>query len=199
MAAPPAAGNRSPGRCSIRTCSTAPGRSVPDQKAFYPNSPWKTTAVRPWQRTPDDQVVMSEKDASHLEAVLGTRGRSGDQMDVFMATFGPLGDDGYPKLLYDKWTGAIDPAVAQYWKEHYDLSALIQRDWPTLGAKLQGKLHLYIGEMDSYYLEEAAFLLKGFLEKTTDPPASAAFDIGERAPHCYAGKPDFPGQRPEQR
>ena len=169
-----------------------------DKNAFYPNSPWKTEAVRPWQRTPDDQVLMSEKDASHLEEVLGTRGRSGDQMDVFNATFGPVGSDGYPKLLYDKWTGVIDPSVAQYWKEHYDLNAIMQRDWKTLGPKLRGKLHLYVGEMDSYYLEEAAFLLKDFLDKA-DPPAEAAWDIGERAPHCYAGKPEYPGQRAEQR
>jgi enterochelin esterase-like enzyme len=170
-----------------------------DKNAFYPNSPWKTEPVRPWQRTPDDQVAMSEKDASHLEEVLGTRGRSGDQMDIFMATFGPVGADGYPKLLYDKWTGAIDPAVAQYWKEHYDLRAIVERDWKTLGPKLQGKLHLYVGEMDSYFLEEAAFLLRDFLEKTEEPHSDATFDIGERAPHCYSGKADYAGQRPEQR
>jgi hypothetical protein len=119
-------------------------------------------------------------------------------MDVFNATFGPVGSDGYPKLLYDKWTGEIDRSVAQYWKEHYDLNAIMQRDWKTLGPKLRGKLHLYVGEMDSYYLEEAAFLLKDFLDKA-DPPAEAAWDIGERAPHCYAGKPEYPGQRAEQR
>jgi len=169
-----------------------------DRNAFYPNSAWKTEAVRPWQRTPDDQVLMSEKDASHLEEVLGTRGRSGDQMDVFNATFGPVGSDGYPRLLYDKWTGVIDRSVAQYWKEHYDLNAIMQRDWKTLGPKLRGKLHLYVGEMDTYYLEEAAFLLKDFLDKA-DPPAEATWDIGERAPHCYAGKPEYPGQRAEQR
>jgi hypothetical protein len=170
-----------------------------DRNAFYPNSPWKTEPVRPWQRTPDDQVLMSQRDASHLEEALGTRGRSGDQMDIFMATYGPMGADGYPKLLYDKWTGVIDPDVARYWKDHYDLRAIMERDWKTLGPKLQGKLHLYVGEMDSYYLEEAALLLKDFLDKTTDPPANATFDIGERAPHCYSGKPDYPGQRAEQR
>ena len=169
-----------------------------DRNAFYPNSPWKTEPVRPWQRGVDDQVLMTLKDASHLEEVLGTRGRSGDQMDIFMATYGPVGNDGYPKLLYDKWTGVIDPTVAAYWKEHYDLSAIMQRDWKALGPKLRGKLHLYVGEMDTYYLEEAAFLLKEFLDKA-DPPADAAWDIGERAPHCYSGKPEFPGQRAEQR
>jgi len=170
-----------------------------DKNAFYPNSPWKTEPIRPWQRTPDDQVLMSQRDASHLEEVLGTRGRSGDQMDIFMATYGPVGTDGYPKLLYDKWTGVIDPDVARYWKDHYDLRAIMERDWKTLGPKLQGKLHLYVGEMDSYYLEEAALLLKDFLDKTTDPSANATFDIGERAPHCYSGKADYAGQRAEQR
>ena len=115
-------------------------------------------------------------------------------MDIFMATYGPMGPDGYPKLLYDKWTGVIDPEVARYWKDHYDLRAIMERDWKTLGPKLQGKLHLYVGEMDSYYLEEAALLLKDFLDKTTDPPANATFDIGERASHCYSGKADYPGQ-----
>jgi len=169
-----------------------------DKNAFYPNSPWKTEPVRPWQRTPDDQVLMSEKDASHLEEVLGTKGRSGDQMDIFNAVFGPVGGDGYPKLLYDKWTGEIDHTVAQYWKEHFDLRAVMERDWKTLAPKLDGKLHLYVGEMDSYYLEEAAFLLRDFLEKA-EPRVSYTFEVGERAPHCYAGKPEYPGQRPEQR
>ena len=170
-----------------------------DRNAFYPNSPWKTEPVRPWQRSVDDQVMMSQKDASHLEQVLGTRGRSGDQMDIFFDVFGPVGDDGYPKLLYDKWTGAIDPSVAAYWKEHYDLRHILERDWKTLGPKLVGKLHLYVGEMDSSYLEEAAFLLQKFLESTKDPYYAGSFDIGERAPHCYAGAPEFPGQRAEQR
>ena len=163
-----------------------------DKNAFYPNSPWKTEAVRPWQRTPDDQVVMSEKDASHLEEVLGTRGRSGDQMDVFMATFGPVGADGYPKLLYDKWTGVIDPAVAEYWKEHYDLRAIVERDWKTLGPKLQGKLHLYVGEMDSYFLEEAAFLLRDFLEKTEEPHSDATFDVGNGRRTAIPERPTTP-------
>ncbi|OFW08067.1 MAG: hypothetical protein A3H96_21980 [Acidobacteria bacterium RIFCSPLOWO2_02_FULL_67_36] len=170
-----------------------------DENAFYPNSPWKREPVRPWQRGVDDQVVMSQKDASHLEEVLGTRGRSGDQMDIFFSVYGPVGADGYPKLLYDKWTGVIDKSVAEYWKEHYDLRHILERDWKTLGPKLVGKLHLYVGDMDTYYLEEAAFLLRKFLEGTKDPYYAGSFDIGERAPHCYAGKAEFPGQRVEQR
>ena len=170
-----------------------------DTNAFYPNSAWKTESVRPWQRGVDDQVMMSQKDASHLEEVLGTRGRSGDQMDIFFSVYGPVGADGYPKLLYDKWTGVIDKSVAEYWREHYDLVHILRRDWATLGPKLRGKLHLYVGDMDTYYLEEAALLLQKFLEGTTDPYYAGSFDIGARAPHCYSGKPEFPGQRAEQR
>jgi hypothetical protein len=170
-----------------------------DRNAFYPNAPWKRTPVRPWQRSVDDQVSMSQRDASHLEAVLGTRGRSGDQMDIFMATFGPVGPDGYPRLLYDKWTGAIDATVVEYWREHYDLRHILERDWKTLGPKLVGKIHVYVGDMDTYFLEEAAFKLREFLERTTDPYYAGSFDIGARQPHCYSGAPEFPGQRAEQR
>ena len=84
-----------------------------DDNAFYPNSEWKRTPMRPWSRGLDDQTQMSQFDASRYEAVLGTRGRSGEQMDIFMATFGPVGPDGYPKLLYDKWTGVVDRSVAE--------------------------------------------------------------------------------------
>ena len=170
-----------------------------DTNAFYPNSDWKTTAVRPWQRSVDDQVLMSQRDASRLEEVLGTRGRSGDQMDVFMATYGPVGPDGYPRLLYDKWTGVIDRSVAEHWREHYDLRHILERDWKTLGPKLVGKLHFYMGDADTYFLEEATFLMQKFLEGTKDPYYAGSFDIGRRQPHCYSGAPDFPGQRAEAR
>jgi hypothetical protein len=173
-----------------------------DANAFYPGdgaSPWKHTPVRPWMRGTDDQVVMDQRDASHLEAVLGSRGRSGDQMDIFMSVYGPVGDDGYPRLLYDKWTGVIDHEVAEYWRENYDLRYILERDWETLGPKLVGKLHIYAGDMDTYFLEEAARLLEQFLESTSDPYYDGWFDWGERAPHCYSGEAEFPGQTSYQR
>jgi len=170
-----------------------------DENAFYPNGDWKKTPIRPWQRGVDDQVSMSQQDASHLEEVLGTRGRSGDQMDIFMTTYGPVGPDGYPKLLYDKWTGAIDKSVVEYWREHYDLRHILERDWKTLGPKLVGKIHISMGDTDTYYLEEATFKLREFLESTKDPYYAGSFDIGARQPHCYSGASEFLGQRAEQR
>jgi enterochelin esterase-like enzyme len=170
-----------------------------DENAFYPNSEWKKTPSRPWSRGLDDQTLMTQFDASRYEEVLGTRGRSGEQMDIFMAVFGPVGPDGYPKLLYDKWTGVIDRSVAEYWREHYDLRHILERDWKTLGPKLVGKLHIYMGDQDTFLLEEATFKLQEFLEGTTDPHYAGRFEIGKRQPHCYSGMPAFPGQRAEQR
>ncbi len=170
-----------------------------DDNAFYPNADWKTSAIRPLQRGTDDQVFSNQRDYSHLEAVLGTRGRSGGQMDIFMGVFGPVGDDGYPRLLYDKWTGEIDKGVVDYWRENYDLRHILERDWETLGPKLVGKLHIYMGDMDTYFLEEATRLLEQFLEGTTDPYYAGSFDWGERQPHCYSGTPEFPGQTAHQR
>jgi hypothetical protein len=170
-----------------------------DDNAFYPNSEWKKTPARPWQRDLDDQTAMSQFDASRLEEVLGTKGRSGDQMDIFMAVFGPAGSDGYPKLLYDKWSGVMDKSVVEYWRDHYDLRHIVERDWKTIGPKLVGKIHIFMGDQDTFLLEEAAFKLQEFLESTKDPYYGGSFDIGKRQPHCYSGMPEFPGQRAEQR
>lgn len=169
-----------------------------DRNAFYPNSDWKTEPIRPWQRMIDEQAMMSQKDASHLEEVLGTRGRSGDQMDIFMATSGPVGADGYPRLLYDKWTGVIDSRLPST-GAITTTSATSCSGTTTLGPKLVGKLHLYIGDMDTYFLEEAGFQLQELLESTKDPYYAGSFDIGKRQPHCYSGMPQYPGQRAESR
>ena len=170
-----------------------------DDNAFYPNSTWKRSAVRPWQRGTDDQVRFNQRDASHLEAVLGSRGRSGDQMDIFMSVYGPVSEDGYPRLLYDKWTGEIDKTVVDYWRENYDLRHILERDWETIGPQLVGKLHIYMGDMDTYFLEEATRLMEKFLESTSDPYYAGSFHWGVRQPHCYSGAPAFPGQTSYQR
>jgi hypothetical protein len=116
-----------------------------------------------------------------------------------MAVFGPVGEDGYPKLLYDKWTGEIDRSVVDYWRENFDLRHILQRDWDTLGPKLAGKIHVYMGDTDTFYLEEATRLLEQSLESTTDPHYDGSFDWGERQPHCYSGMPAFSGQNSHQR
>jgi Putative esterase len=148
---------------------------------------------RPEMRRTDGLLQATMEGANHFELALGTHGRSGEQFDIWQATFSPAGEDGYPKPIYNKLTGEIDHEVAKYWKEHYDLSAIMQRDWKTLGPKLAGKMHFYVGEADTWYLDRAVHLLHDFLETTTDPYYRGSFDFGVRQPHCYSGAGDSSG------
>jgi hypothetical protein len=84
-------------------------------------------------------------------------------------------------------TGKIDKDVAAYWREHYDLSHILQRDWATLGPKLEGKIHVYCGTMDNFYLNNAVYLLEEFLKGTTNPFYGGEVDYGDRAEHCWNG------------
>jgi S-formylglutathione hydrolase FrmB len=158
-----------------------------DDNAYYPNGAWKKEPSRPWMRGIDDQVMATQKQASIYELVLGTKGRSGQQLDIFQAVFGPVGKDGHPRPLYDPLTGAIEKEVAAYWREHYDLSYILQRDWATLGPKLNGKLHIYMGDTDTFYLEEATMRLEKFLRSAKNPTFEGTIEYGQRAPHCWSG------------
>jgi S-formylglutathione hydrolase FrmB len=145
---------------------------------------------RPSVRQPDGLVLATMEQMNRYELVFGTHSRSGEQLDTWQAVFSSVGEDGYPKPVFNKRTGEIDHEVAKYWKEHYDLSAIMQRDWKTLGPKLAGKLHLYVGEADTFYLDRAVHLLKDFLDTTTDPYYQGSFEFGMRKPHCYPGEYD---------
>jgi hypothetical protein len=160
-----------------------------DKNAFWIETPY-SRVPRPSMRQPDGLVLSTMEMMNRYELVQGTHDRSGEQFDIWEAVFSPVGEDGYPKRIFDKRTGEIDHEVAKYWKEHYDLSAIMQRDWKTIGPKLAGKLHLYVGEADTFYLDRAVHLLKDFLDTTTDPYYHGSFEFGMRKPHCYPGEYD---------
>ena len=92
-----------------------------------------------------------------------------------------------PKPIWDKYTGEIDPEVAAYWRENYDLSYILERDWEELGPKLVGKIHILTGDMDNYYLNNAVYLTEERLESTADPYYNGIVDYGDRAEHCWNG------------
>src|SRR5690606_11494387 len=120
-----------------------------DENAFaVPNGPF-TTIDRPFRRTVEGQPVWSLRQMSLFEAVLGSRGRSGWQLEGWEAVYGPVGDDGYPVPLWDKLTGEIDRDVAEYMRANgYDLRDYAERNWATIGPKLVGKLHFFLPDMD---------------------------------------------------
>ena len=157
-----------------------------DENAYYYPSDFQPLEV-PGHRDYLGQITTTLRRANHLELVLGDKSRSGQQWDVWEATYSPLGDDGYPQRLWDKYSGDIDKKVANYWRENYDLRYILERDWSKLGPKLQGKIHIYCGDMDNYYLNNAVYLMEDFLENTTDPYYNGEVDYGDRAEHCWNG------------
>jgi len=162
-----------------------------DENAYYIEGPWRRTA-RPRSRTVLGQVVSTLEDVNRKERVIGTKGRSNGQRDVWLTLFGPVGEDGYPRHVWDKVTGEIDPEVAEYMRENYDLRHILERDWATLGPKLKGKIHIYVGEMDNSYLNNAVYLMEDFLESTTDPYYDGLVDYEPRAGHCWNGDHERP-------
>jgi len=158
-----------------------------DKNAYFSEGAFGKIA-RPGHRNWLGHVSATMESSNRAELVRGTKTRSGGQFDVWEAVYAPVGADGYPKRLWDKRTGAIDPSVAAYAKEHYDLSHILQRDWSKgLGKKLQGKVNIYVGDMDNYYLNDAVYLAEDFLKTTSDPAFGGEVDYGDRAEHCWNG------------
>ncbi|MBD3414491.1 MAG: hypothetical protein GF421_08690 [Candidatus Aminicenantes bacterium] len=155
-----------------------------DENAYTKRRGWIQVPT-PSDRSLDGIVRLTSRQRNHMELAMGTRCRSGEQIDIFQAVFGPIGEDGYVKPLFDKRSGDIDPKVAQYWREHYDLRHYLERNWERMGQDLEGKIHIYVGDMDTYYLNNAVKLLERFLERTTDPYYNGVVEYGDGRPHCW--------------
>lgn len=162
-----------------------------DENAYYYDSEHKQLEV-PSHRNYLGQIQSTLRQGNHLELVLGDKSRSGQQWDIWEATYSPQGEDGYPVRLWDKMSGTIDHKVAEYWKENYDLRHILERDWDKLGEHLKGKIHIYCGDMDNYYLNNAVYLMEDFLESTTEPYYGGEVAYGDKAEHCWNGDPEQP-------
>jgi len=157
-----------------------------DENAYYAEGPFRKT-LRPGTRNYLGHISATLRDANYKELALGTRSRSGDQWDVWEAVYSPTGKDGYPQPIWDKLSGVIDKKVAAHWRENYDLAYILKRDWPKNGANWRGKIHLYCGDMDNYYLNNAVYLTEEILEQVSNPPYDGEVDYGDRAEHCWNG------------
>jgi hypothetical protein len=162
-----------------------------DKNAYYYQGPF-ARIPRPGHRDYLGQLTATVEQNNLFELALGTKSRSGQQWDIWEAVYSPQGPDGYPKRIFNKLTGEIDPEVAKYWKEHFDLRHILERDWNKIGPKLEGKIHLYVGDMDNYYLNNAVYFMEEFLEKTKNPHYGGEVKYGDRAEHCWNGDPENP-------
>lgn len=162
-----------------------------DENAYYEEGSFKKTLVA-GHRDYLGNVDATLRDMNYRELVLGSKGRSGQQWDIWEATYSPIDDEGYPKRIWDKVTGEIDQEVAAYWKENYDLAYILKRDWDKYGEDWKNKIHIYCGDMDNYYLNNAVYLAEAILNETTDPYYNGEVDYGDRAEHCWNGDQENP-------
>ena len=109
---------------------------------------------------------MNGKDVASFEQFAKAeevQGEYGGQIASFEWVWSPKGPGGRPMKMFNRETGEQDPFVQQAW-EKYDIRKIVEKNWPTLGPKLLGKVHLVVGSEDTFHLEEAAIMLCDFLK-----------------------------------
>ena len=124
----------------------------------------------PSSRSVEGLTELTVREENQAEAVVASKGRSGGQWDGWQAAWAPVGEDGYPKPIWDKRTGKIDRPVAEAMRARgYDLRDHLEKNWPSLGPKLVGKLHIGVGDMDNFFLNLGVYRMETFLESTKEP------------------------------
>lgn len=164
---------------------------VNSKNAYYNEGSWRKNRLGS-RRDYLGNVVETMEQENHFEYARGTLGRSGGQWDAWQAVYGPVNaTDGYPARIWDKVTGKINHDVVDYWRQHFDLNKKLHREWPDIGHALVNKLKIYVGVMDSYYLNGAVYLMEQFLENTSHPYYNGTITYGvadgKGYEHCWSG------------
>lgn len=152
-----------------------------DSSVFYN----KWGYLQPGRRTVYGEPTFSMKEWIHGENVNSRTSDyriSGGQFGAYNAVFGPKGTDGLPTMMFDPVTGKIDHTIAKQW-EKYDLTRVLEKNWPVLGPKLQGKIWMWMGDMDGLYSNVAARFFQKFIEKTENPKSDAQLHFTPMAGH----------------
>ena len=153
-----------------------------DKNAFYNEYDY----LRPLVREVSGEPIISQKDFVQFENVLGrsdTYVTSGGQFSAFTALFSPKGDDGLPKPMFDPVTGEIDHEVAEYWRKH-DLKNYVETNWENLGSKIQGKIWVWAGDMDNFYLNPATRSFDEMMKTRENPKSDASINFTPMKGHC---------------
>lgn len=141
---------------------------------------------RPVMRDTNGEPMMSMREFINYENVLGksnTYVTSGGQFSAHTALYSPKGEDGLPKPMFDPITGEIDRSVAVAW-EKYDLKLLVERNWETLGDKLQGKIYIWAADMDNFYLNPATRVFEKALRDVSGNTSDAVIEYAPMQGHC---------------
>ncbi|MEQ9298458.1 MAG: alpha/beta hydrolase-fold protein [Cyclobacteriaceae bacterium] len=151
-----------------------------DENAFYKQHEWYRVPTINTRNPETAEAVLTSEQRNRMELVNGTKGRSGQQLDIWSAVYGPIGDDGYFKPLFNKRTGEMDSTVAEYWKENFDLRYYLEKNWSEVGPKLVGKLNIITGHMDNFYLNQGVYHMEEFLESTKNPYYNGTVTYGPK-------------------
>ncbi len=141
---------------------------------------------RPAAREVNGETRYTMRHEVQRELVLGRGNRwtlSGKDWGAWNAVFGPRGPDGLPAPLWDGKTGKIDRKVTEHWQQ-YDLRLRLQKYAAVLAPKLRGKLHIWVGDADDYFLNNAVDLLDEFLKKAR-PSFDAKITFGRHGGHDW--------------
>nr|WP_136251892.1 alpha/beta hydrolase-fold protein [Ningiella ruwaisensis] len=141
---------------------------------------------RPSFREKDGDVIFSIKREISMENTMGRTNSfvtSGGQWGGWNAVYSPRSEDGLPLAIWDPETGKINKTVAEAWKK-YDLRLHTEKNWPSLGPKLAGKLHIWMGDMDNFYLNNAMYFFEDMLKAQSEPAYDAEFIFKRGVGHC---------------
>jgi hypothetical protein len=148
----------------------------------------QTGLDQPSARSSAGKTLFTVRREVALERALGYSSllsMSGEQWGAWTATFGPKGADGLPVPLWDVNSGRIVRDVAQHWRR-FDLNAVLSSRWSTVGARLADRLHVWVGDRDSYFLNEAVGLLAQSLALHR-PRFQGTVTFGPGKGHCWPG------------
>lgn len=162
-----------------------------DVNAFYKVHDWRRVPIIN-TREVTGEVRLTSEQRNRYELVCGTKGRSGEQLDIWSAVYGPVGRDGYFEPLFDKRGGEMNPQVAQHWKEHYDLTHYLRTNWATVGPKLVDKIRIYTGTADNFFLNNSTKTLENWMKTTQNPHYEGFFMYGDGKGHCWSGPVSTP-------
>jgi len=153
-----------------------------DKNAFYNNHSIERPSKRNTMGEPEF-TIKREVQTENVEGYTNSYITSRNQWGGWNAVYSPRDKDGLPLPIFDPLTGEINPIVADHWKK-YDLLKYVKENWSELGPKIQGKIHIWMGDMDNYYLNNAMRDFDSYLMSTANPKSDAEIVFSPTCGHC---------------
>ncbi len=157
-----------------------------DRNAFFTEGPWRKVP-RPGHRNYLGHVSTTVEAMNRLELVLGEKGRSGGQWDIWQAVYLAGRRGRLPEADLGQADGRDRPRRGGLLARALRHRPHPARDWAKIGPKLRGKIHIYVGRGRQLLPEQRGLPRRGLPEATKTPPYEGVVDYEPRAEHCWNG------------